>query len=207
GDDFRWVQPDGRALGEDDNLTRPATAFAYEVAQFNHYAVCSVDNYLVKRDRGRVNHFRQTMGLDYWRRMCRGGEEDACILPHLDATRAEMARLLEDAELRRLHDEGVAWRRRRIEELRKLPEFEEMRANILKLSKARDHHRSADQTSMVDAMEAEAGPDPAEVSQRLKALCKEMRDLIDHVSPHEAAQAAHGKLDELENGLFGVAQR
>ncbi|MEL7463241.1 MAG: glycosyltransferase family 2 protein [Pseudomonadota bacterium] len=207
GDDFAWVQPDGRVLGEGDNLTRPASAFAYDVAQFNHYAVCSVDNFLVKRDRGRVNHFRQTMGLDYWRRMCRGGEEDRSILPHLDATKAEMARLMEDADIARLHREGVEWRRQRIEELRKLPKFEEMRENILKLSAARDHHRNADATSMVDAMEAEAGPDQADVTDRLKTLCKEMRELINHVSPHEAAQAAHGKLDEMENGLFGAAQR
>lgn len=207
GDDFNWVQPDGRLLGKKDNLTRPETAFAYEVAQFNHYAVCSIDNYLVKRDRGRVNHWRQTMGLDYWRRMCRGGEEDLTIQSRLDETKAEMARLLEDKELRRLHEAGVEWRSNRIAELRKLPEFEDMRAKILKLSEARDHHRSPEQTSLVDAMEAEAGPDQAEVTTRLKDLCKEMRELINHVTPHEAAEAAHGKLDEMENGLFGAAKR
>ena len=206
GDDFKWVQPDGRVLGGKDNLTRPETAFAYDVAQFNHYAVCSVDNFLVKRDRGRVNHWRQTMGLDYWRRMCRGGEEDRTILSRLEETRAEMDRLLADEELRRLHDAAVEWRRDRIAELRKLPEFEDMRSKILKLSEARDHHRSPKDASLVDEMEA-AGPDQTEVASRLKELCGEMRELINHVTPVEAAQAAHGKLDEMENGLFGAAQR
>lgn len=202
-----WRQPDGRLLGAGDNLTRPATQFAYEVAQFNHYAVCSVDNYLVKRDRGRVNHYRQVMGLDYWRRMCLGGEEDLTILSRLDETRAEMDRLLADSELRRLHDEAVAWRARRIEELRALPEYEAMREKILELSAARDHWRDAATPSLADGMEAEAKADPAEALAKLRTLCAEMRELINDIAPQEAAQAAHGKLDEMENGLFGAAQR
>ena len=207
GDGFKWVQPDGRVLGADDNLTRPVSAFAYDVAQFNHYAVCSIDNFLVKRDRGRVNHWRQTMGLDYWRRMCRGGEEDQTILSRLDETRAEMARLLEDEPLRRLHDAAVEWRRNRIAELRQVPEFEQMRTSILKLSEARDHHRGPADPAPVDAGGDEPiAPDQAETFQRLKDLSAEMRALIEHVTPVEAAQAAHGKLDELECGLFGAAE-
>lgn len=206
GEDFIWRQPGGRQVFEKDNLTRPATEFAYDVAQFNHYAVCSVDNYLVKKDRGRVNHWRQVMGLDYWRRMCRGGEEDTAILSRLDETKAEMARLLEDDELRALHDAAVEWRKTRIAELRELPEYEGMREKILRLSEARDHHRDSGAASLADEMET-AGPDPADVTARLKELCAEMRDLINHVTPIEAAQNAHGKLDEMENGLFGAAQR
>ncbi len=202
-----WRQPDGRALGPGDNLTRPATAFAYDVAQFNHYAVCSVDNYLVKRDRGRVNHYRQVMGLDYWRRLCLGGEEDRTILSRLDETRAEMDRLLADPELRRLHDAAVEWRRRRIAELRALPEYEAMREKILELSAARDHWRDAATASLAEGLETEPAVDPTEALARLRTLCAEMRELINDVAPQEAAEAAHGKLDEMETGLFGAAQR
>lgn len=202
-----WRQPDGRLLGPGDNLTRPARAYAYGVAQINHYAVCSVDNYLVKRDRGRVNHFRQVMDLDYWRRMCLGGEEDTAILSRLDETRAEMDRLLADAELRRLHDEAVAWRRRRIGELRALPDFEAMREKILELSAARDHWRDAGAPSLADAPGGGEKADPAKALEKIAALCAEMRTLIDDIAPVEAAEAAHGKLDEMETGLFGAARR
>ena len=224
GVDFKWRQPDGRLLGPADNLTRPASAFVYDIAQFNHYAVCSVDNFLVKRDRGRVNHWRQVMGLDYWRRMCRGGEEDTTIQRHLDATRSEIDRLLGDPELRRLYDAAVAWRHEKIRSLKALPEYAAMRARILSLSEAKDHERARDAKSLADDMEAAQsepsddadgaaqsaaaalGPD-ASPTERLMALCKEMRGLIDHVEPHEAAETAHGRLDEMERGLFGAVMR
>ena len=53
---------------------------------------------------------------------------------------------------------------------------------------------------------AALGPD-ASPTERLMALCKEMRGLIDHVEPHEAAETAHGRLDEMERGLFGAVMR
>ncbi|MEM7525067.1 MAG: glycosyltransferase family 2 protein [Pseudomonadota bacterium] len=206
---FVWRQPDLRVLGAGDNLTRPARAFAYDVAQFNHYAVCSVDNFLVKRDRGRVNHWRQVMGLDYWRRMCRGGEEDLTIQRWLAATTEEMSRLLADDELRAAHDAGVAWRKERIAALRALPEYEDMRAKILKLSEARDHHRAASAPSLADEMEAEAAPAPdqEDAAVRIKTLCAELRGLIERVEPHQAAEEAHARLDEIETGLFGKIAR
>ncbi|MEO0360526.1 MAG: glycosyltransferase family 2 protein [Pseudomonadota bacterium] len=195
-----WIQPDGRALGLSDNLTRPASAFAYDVAQINHYAVCSVDGFLVKRDRGRVNHYRQVMGLDYWRRMCRGGEADRTILRHLDATRAEMKRLLADDELRRLHDASVAWRRGRTAALRAIPEFEEMRTEILDLSAAGDHRRDA--PSKKPAPETPRR-DPKAAAKKMKALCEEMRALLPAIEPMDAAAEAEARLDEIERGLFG----
>jgi hypothetical protein len=128
---FVWMSPDRRILTDPSTLTRPETDFGYDVAQINHYAVGSVDSFLVKRDRGRVNHFRQTMELDYWNKMCRGGEEDRTILRHLAATKAEMARILKNEKIAELHHAGHAWRRQRIAALRSDPEFEAMRDTIL----------------------------------------------------------------------------
>jgi len=129
---FVWRSPDGRKLSDPNTLTRPEREFGYQVAQINHYAVGSVDGFLVKRDRGRVNHFRQTMEFDYWEKMCRGGEKDISILRHLDATRAEMGRILENPKVAELHHAGHAWRRKRITELRNDPEFIALREKILK---------------------------------------------------------------------------
>ena len=197
GEDFVWRQSDGRLLGKGDNLTRPARAFAYDVAQINHYAVGSVDMYLVKKDRGRVNHWRQDMGLDYWRRLCRGGSEDRSILTRLEATKAEMARLMEDDVLRQLHDEGVAWRQARIAELKERRAFARMRRRILELSKAGDHLRRFETKPKSDA------PKQDEVLAELKSLCSDMRALVDHLAPHEAAENALELLDDMETGLFG----
>lgn len=193
-----WRQPDGRQLGAADNLTRPARDFAYDAAQINHYAVGSVDGFLVKKDRGRVNHYKQDMGLDYWRRLCRGGEADVTIQAWLDRTRAEMERLLEDAELRRLHEAGVAWRKRRVAALRADPRFEDMRREILALSEARDHQRRSDAPAPKTRV-----PSAKDAAARLEALCAEMRALMETISPHDSAVLALDRLDDIEKGLFG----
>lgn len=142
-DNFTWIQPDGRRLNGANNLTRPESAFAYEIAQFNHYAVRSVDSYLVKRDRGRVNHYKQTMGLDYWTRMCRGGEKDLSIHRYLGPVKEEMERLKSDQALKTLHDASVRWHGNRIEELKRVPEFAEMRAAIMERHGLLDAHMMA----------------------------------------------------------------
>ncbi|MBT4568206.1 MAG: glycosyltransferase family 2 protein [Marinovum sp.] len=64
---------------------RPLNYFGYEVVQINHYAVRSIDAFLLKRDRGRANHVGETLGSDYWRRWCIGGEDDTSIQNHASA--------------------------------------------------------------------------------------------------------------------------
>lgn len=203
----KWMQPGGRVLVDGDNLTRPATHYGYDVAQVNHYAVRTLDGYLVKKDRGRANHVKQELGGAYWRKMCLGGEEDTTIHRHLDATKAEIARIKADPALARLHDDSVAWHKAKAETLKKDRAFRRVRGMILKMSEARDHHRRVDDeapTPPPSTARSDAVKDP---KGRIAALCKELRDLIDHVEPIEAAQTAHGELDDLERGLFGVTGR
>lgn len=130
-DRVNWILPTGELLTDPETMTRPEGTFGYEVAQMNHYATRSVDAYLVKKDRGRVNHFRQVMGLDYWQRMCLGGERDDSILRLVEATRSEMARLLEDETLATLHRKSVDWYKDKIRELRGQDEYEALRNQIL----------------------------------------------------------------------------
>ena len=201
--EFVWRQPDGRKLGPEDNLTRPASSFAYDVAQINHYAVGSVDGYLVKKDRGRANHWKQDLGIDYWQRLCRGGEVDTAIQSKLDDTKAEVARLMEDATLRALHEQAVRWRQARIAELRKQSQFESMRTQILELSKARDHHRTADAPKLTVEKVSQGQASQDEIRARLKELCHDMRAHIENLSPHDVAEIALDRLDDMEQGLFG----
>ena len=127
---FSWVQPDGRVLNETDNLTRPAVKYAYEIAQINHYAVKAVDAYLVKKERGRVNHVNHVMGLKYWKKMCRGGARDQTILRHLDKVRAVVDALLTDHRVKALHHSGVEWHQQRAMDLLEIPEFQALKEDI-----------------------------------------------------------------------------
>ncbi len=136
-----WRMPDGSPV-DPATRTRPRGNFAYEVAQINHYATRSVDSYLVKKDRGRVNHHRQIMGLDYWNRMNLGGERDLSIARWIDPVRDEMAAIARDPVLASLLADSVAWHRRRIDELRAQPEYETLRNEILHQSRG-DARQSA----------------------------------------------------------------
>ncbi len=210
--DFTWIAPDGRVLGKNDNLTRPASAFGYEAAQVNHYAVRSIDGYLVKRDRGRANHFRQTLGTDYWQRMCKGGKRDLTIHRYMDALKAEYARLMQDQTLAKLHQSSVAWHKAKITELTQLDDFAELRTALLKLSEARDHQRAIDPAEIAAAKKAAVRT--AKKVTRSKASAKQIQKLIaslrtalETIEPTEAALRSDELLDRLETGLFGPSAR
>jgi hypothetical protein len=117
---FRIVLPGGRPLGRQSSpMHVPAD---YAVAQVNHYALRSVDSFLVKRDRGRVNHMNDPMDIDYWDRF------DVALVPcHAVARLAPAvaewrARLAADRVLARLHRQSVRWHRLRAAALRQAPE-------------------------------------------------------------------------------------
>lgn len=116
---FRREEPGGRAW-------RPQhhdmfVAADYDVAQVNHYALRSAESFLVKRDRGRVNHAGQEMGLEYWDRFDLSGEDCHAIRRYDAAVEDWMERLLSDAKLAFLHRKSVAWHRDRIAALKADP--------------------------------------------------------------------------------------
>ncbi|QIK42315.1 glycosyltransferase family 2 protein [Pontivivens nitratireducens] len=208
--------PDGVIFNGNMRHSKANTHFAYDAAQINHYAVRSIDSYLVKRDRGRANHAGQVLGADYWQRMCLGGERDLSIQRHLPAVQAGLAELRADPETARLHDQAVIWHRDKIEALRQRPEFAALHEEVMALARAGDHLRNFDDAPMPLRQVAQAAPDPEPVAApavdadsraRLRDLAAQMRPLIDHVSPSDAASAAHSRLDEIERGLFGKTSR
>ncbi len=127
GRSFIAEMPGGR------RIESGGTKFAlqdFRKAQVNHYALRSAESFLVKRDRGRVNHTNQVMNVDYWDRHDIAEEEDHLIRRYDDAAGEWRARLMADAELARLHGEAVDWHRRRIAELTARPDFAETIAAI-----------------------------------------------------------------------------
>ncbi len=112
---YRREAPGGRAVRPGQPMMVRAR---YDVAQVNHYALRSLESFLVKRDRGRVNHVGEDMGLDYWRRFD-VAEVECLAIRRYDAARdAWQARLLADPVLAGLHAAAVEWHRARARALR-----------------------------------------------------------------------------------------
>ncbi|MES2664835.1 MAG: glycosyltransferase family 2 protein [Pseudomonadota bacterium] len=109
-----WVDGSGRALPPEFRKGRIFSPFGqdnYGLVQLNHYALGSMEGYLVKCDRGRANREGQSFDMSYWveRNFC--DVEDASVLA-LDSG-ALRADLLADAVLGPLHRAAVAWRQAR----------------------------------------------------------------------------------------------
>ena len=115
----------------DADPMRPEADFGFETAQVNHYAVRSVEAFLLKRDRGRANHVNDTLGLEYWKRWCQGGEEDQSILRVMPAVDAAMEELLRDPVTRGLHEGALEWHRKRVNKLLQDPAVARLKVDIL----------------------------------------------------------------------------
>jgi hypothetical protein len=86
----------------------------YRFAQVNHYCLRSRDSFLVKRDRGRVNHVGQDMDMDYWDRFDLAEVPCDAIRRYDAATEDWLDDLMQDPVLRGLQAAAVIWHRARI---------------------------------------------------------------------------------------------
>ncbi|SOC07184.1 glycosyltransferase family 2 protein [Phaeovulum vinaykumarii] len=102
----------------------------WSAAQMNHYALRGRDSFLVKRERGRVNHAGQDMGIDYWRRFDLNRFENHDIRAHDAATARWLSALMADPVLADLHERAVDWHRGRIAALLDAPDFAALAAAI-----------------------------------------------------------------------------
>ncbi len=120
-DRIAWVNGSGQPLPRQmyRNAWRSTTeTYGYDLVTLNHYAVRSAESFLVKRDRGRVNHVDRDQGLAYWFRMNNNAQEDRSIGRMLPAMQAELDRLMADPEIAAAHAHAVARHRAKIAELR-----------------------------------------------------------------------------------------
>ncbi len=172
---LRWVNGSGRPVPP--NMFRNAwrstpESVGYDLVTLNHYAVRSAESFLVKRDRGRVNHVDRDQGLPYWFRMNHNVEEDLSIQPRLALMEAELARLMADPEIAAAHLAAVAHHRARIADLRARPDWADFYSEITgaRMRRLSRLHRHFDR-SVYDA-----GPQsvPDEVVQR-RALPQRFR--------------------------------
>ncbi|MEE2944852.1 MAG: glycosyltransferase family 2 protein [Pseudomonadota bacterium] len=120
-EDIKWVNGSGQPMPKEffRNAWRSTqTTVGYDLVSLNHYAVRSAESFLVKRDRGRVNHVDRDQGLAYWFRMNHNIDEDHSIKRMLPALQAEMDSLLADPEIAAMHEKCVAAHREKIDALK-----------------------------------------------------------------------------------------
>ena len=131
--DLRWVDAGGQPMPEAyrDAKWSAHRDFSHQFARLHHYAVRSVDSFLVKRDRGRTNHVNSDQGMDYWQSMNANFEEDRSIAARLPAAKAFFERYLEDAELNTLHQEACAWHSAKIAELKQRDGWDAFRKELI----------------------------------------------------------------------------
>ena len=121
-----WLENDPAS-----NPKRPKENFGYEIAQVNHYAVRSIDAFLIKRDRGRANHTDETLGLKYWERWCVGGEEDRSIQRHEKAMLHELDHLMSDPIVRHLHEGAIEFHEQKLDKLLEREDFQTLRNELV----------------------------------------------------------------------------
>ncbi len=117
---IRWVDGSGRDFPSDmwKSAWRMTTkTWGYDLCSINHYAVRSAESFLIKRDRGRVNHVARDQGKAYWFRMNHNAEQDSSIRRLDDLVASEKSKLLALPGVRDLHDKAVHWHKTRIKEL------------------------------------------------------------------------------------------
>ncbi len=132
-DQIRWVNGSGKPMPKKliRNGWRSTTdSYGYDLVTLNHYAVRSAESFLVKRDRGRVNHVDRDQGLSYWFRMNNNWEEDRSIQTKRDMLQAEFDKLMADPELRAAHEYSVGKHRDKIDELKATENYAKFYAEL-----------------------------------------------------------------------------
>ena len=118
--EVRWLNGSGRPMPREmyrNGWRSSVETYGYDWVQLNHYAVRSAESFLVKRDRGRVNHVDRDQGLAYWFRMNHNAVTDLSIQRMIPAARAEFDRLIALPGIGALHAAAVAAHRAKIAEL------------------------------------------------------------------------------------------
>lgn len=131
-DDFIRRAPGGAELQTKHDYISNAS---YEIAQVNHYAVRSIDGFLIKKSRMRVNH-AGSVDLGYFESMGIGGYFDDTILRYEALKEPYWAEFQQNEGLMRLHQRAVRKHRLKVEQLMENPEFRELREKILSIAQS-----------------------------------------------------------------------
>lgn len=137
-----WTDGAGRAVphrflvaANPRRIRKFPAAGARDLATLNHYALRSLDSYLVKNDRGDVNREHRAFDDTYWRERNDPAWEDLSIQRYLPDLEAALAELKSDPEIGALHDEAVGLHRAKCAALMEQDSYRAMRAQLKAASK------------------------------------------------------------------------
>jgi hypothetical protein len=132
--DVQWVNGSGQVMKpdyHDRGWRSDVKSIGYDLVQLNHYALRSLDSFLIKRQRGRALHVDRSVGLNYWIRMDWNDHVDKSIQRNLDRMQQQYDNLIKDDKLTELHHAAVAWHTSKAAELRGMPEFADLRSQVV----------------------------------------------------------------------------
>ncbi|OUS33904.1 hypothetical protein A9Q94_17800 [Rhodobacterales bacterium 56_14_T64] len=117
---FVWKDAGGKPMPDKyfDAGWSAYKGFTHTHARLHHYAVRSIDSFLVKRDRGRTNHIDRDQGVSYWADLNLNMNVDQSILSRTPAAKIEFDTLMQDTRLAQLHDDACRWHREKIAHLK-----------------------------------------------------------------------------------------
>ena len=132
-----WTDGSGRAVphrflvaANPRRIRRFPARGARNFATLNHYALRSLDSYLIKNDRGDVNREHRNFDDTYWRERNDPAWQDRSIQRYLPALRREIAALKTLPDVGRLHREAVALHRAKRDALLRQPTYRSMQAQL-----------------------------------------------------------------------------
>lgn len=129
----RGVPPKFLTAANPRRIRKFPAAGAREFATLNHYALRSLDSYLVKNDRGDVNREGRVFDDTYWRERNDAAVEDRSILRYLPRLEKALASLKDDPDIARLHGDCVRLHRERRDALMAQPSYAKMYAHLAAL--------------------------------------------------------------------------
>ena len=113
GEICAWLNGDGRPVSANFDPKRPVfvgSDAGNSLAQVNHYALKSIDSFLVKADRGLPNHRDLQVGAEYFALRNFNDINDKALATDIPA--------LDDPEILRLHRNACDWHQTRANEIR-----------------------------------------------------------------------------------------
>lgn len=133
----RWTDGSGRPVphkflvaANPRRIRRFPARGARDFATLNHYALRSLDSYLVKNDRGDVNREHRAFDDTYWRERNDPAYLDTSIQRYLPDLEAALAELKADPEIGALHAEAVELHIAKRDALLAQPDYREMQAQL-----------------------------------------------------------------------------
>ncbi|AZV77643.1 glycosyltransferase family 2 protein [Parasedimentitalea marina] len=132
--DFRWFDCEGRELGPEFKTKKLFSTFGranFKLAQLNHYPLGSMESYVVKADRGRVNHSDLPLGMDYWVERNFNTATDTSISRYDTATTKYLDQMTSDSRLEKCHRDAVTWRHERFRLLMQQDTFRSLFSRLM----------------------------------------------------------------------------